>query len=107
MLHGLVGIFPSDPSNNNLTFFSRSDISYCPNFIFLNTDQLGVFLAWKVSKTYDLIFCDFDQEVIVQHLKTLVKHQLQAPQVFRPASNTSSVLEAWFQKQPCGEETHI
>jgi len=61
----------------------------------------------EVSKTYDLIFCDFDQEIIVQHLKTLVKHQLQAPQVFRPASNTSSVLEAWFQKQPCGEETHI
>ncbi|CAL1139669.1 unnamed protein product [Cladocopium goreaui] len=61
----------------------------------------------KPGKTYDLIFCDFDLEPIVQHLKDLVKQQHFDPQLFKPAMNTSSVLEAWFQKQPCGEETYI
>ena len=52
------------------------------------------------SRLYDLLFCDFDLDPIREHLEPMVGHSLE-PEVYKADLNTTSILEAWFKKQPC------
>jgi len=50
--------------------------------------------------SYDLVFCDFDTQPITEHLTKIMAKSLH-PRVYKPMSNTSSVLTQWFQHRPC------
>mmetsp|Transcript_38787 Transcript_38787/g.121189 ORF Transcript_38787/g.121189 Transcript_38787/m.121189 type:complete len:541 (-) Transcript_38787:190-1812(-) len=51
--------------------------------------------------SYDLIYCDFDAFDVEEELAQLVSGGMPKREVYRPLSNTSSVLVDWFKGQPC------
>jgi len=68
-----------------------------PDYVSSGEPQKGNF--------YDLVFCDFDMDIILEHLGRIRHHHFQ-PRLYKPALNTSSVLVAWFKHQPCLKELH-
>ena len=57
------------------------------------------------SASYDVVFCDFDEEPIVGRLLKMLRKRLE-PKLYKPLLNTSSVLTSFFQKRPCADGPH-
>lgn len=58
------------------------------------------------SVLYDVIYCDFDARNVEEQLKSITGKE-QRPYVFKPGSNTSSVLVDWFKMQPCSADAVV
>ena len=55
------------------------------------------------SSSYDLVFCEYDTEPIVGRLSKILGKHLE-PRLYKPLLNTSSVLNKWFEGQPCASQ---
>ncbi|CAE7531907.1 unnamed protein product [Symbiodinium sp. CCMP2456] len=55
------------------------------------------------SSSYDLVFCEYDTEAIVGRLSKILGRRLEA-RLYKPLLNTSSVLNKWFEGQPCASQ---
>lgn len=53
---------------------------------------------------YDILYCDFDAWAVEGQLAIITGHPVDKREVFRPGSNTTSVLLDWFQGRPCAEQ---
>lgn len=77
------------PSSRRLSAASQG----FPSYINSSTPQQAA--------SYDIIYCDFDAEAVEAELKQLSGGKLPVREVYRPSSNTSSILVDWFKSQPC------
>jgi len=73
-------------------------------------DRLPEYVATgplQAFAAYDLVYCDFDAPLVEGFLRNATGLDLR-PALFRPGSNTSSVLVDWFRQRPCPDrDLHI